>query len=153
MDVVVSWLNRRTTARRVIVVVLVIYLVLLAIALLAPTNTDQSSMVMWLIHQLLHTGASTHVVTFSRMEFVMNVAIFVPAAFLAALLWPRWNWRDWTAVGFVVSGCVELTQALLLPHRDGSFSDVVSNTLGALIGALIADGVLLIMRRRRAPKP
>ncbi len=138
------------TTRRVLGGVLVIYLVLLAVALLAPTNTDQSSMVMWLIHLLVRGGASPRPLGFSRMEFVMNVAIIAPATFMASLLWPRWTWRDWTAAGFVVSGAVELIQALLLPHRDGSFSDVVANTLGATLGAVLAVGGRWLARRFRA---
>lgn len=138
------------TARRVIGGVLVVYLVLLAIALLAPTNTDQSSMVSWLSDWLIRFGVSPRVVSFPRMEFVMNVAIIAPATFLASMLWPRWTWRDWTAAGFVASGVVELTQAALLPHRDGSFSDIVANTLGAMLGAALSVGVRSLARRARS---
>jgi glycopeptide antibiotics resistance protein len=138
------------TTRRVLGGVLVIYLVLLAVALLAPTNTDQSSMVMWLIHFLVRGGAPPEALGFGRMEFVMNVAIIAPATLMASLLWPRWTWRDWTAAGFVVSGAVELIQALFLPHRDGSFSDIVANTLGATVGALLAVGARWLGRRLRA---
>jgi glycopeptide antibiotics resistance protein len=139
--------------RRIIGSVLAVYLVLLAVALLAPTNTDQSSMVHWLITRLIHVGASSDAVSFSRMEFVMNVAIIAPATFLGSLVWPRWTWRDWTAAGFVAAALVELTQALLLPRRDGSFSDIVANTLGALLGAVVALAVTWLLRRFRGRGP
>ncbi|HEY7816008.1 MAG TPA: VanZ family protein, partial [Nakamurella sp.] len=117
---------------------------------LAPTNTDQSSMVTALIRWLVGVGVPPDLVGFARMEFVMNVAIIAPSTLLASLLWPRWTWRDWTAAGFVVSGAVELIQALFLPHRDGSFSDIVANTLGATVGALLAVGARWLGRRLRA---
>ena len=54
------------------------------------------------------------------------------------MLWPRPTWRDWTAVGFAASFVVEVAQALVLDARPATHSDVVANTLGTLVGALLA---------------
>lgn len=58
-----------------------------------------------------------------------------------ALAWPRSNWRDWTAIGFVLSGAVEVIQALALDGRSATFVDVVANTLGAFLGAIAVRAV------------
>lgn len=74
--------------------------------------------------------------------FVLNVALFVPlGAVLVELLRRPW----WVAVllAALASAAVEVAQALWLA-RVGSVADVVANTLGALLGAL-----LLTPRRRR----
>jgi len=43
----------------------------------------------------------------------------------------------WIAMGFAVSLLVEATQ-VALPERMATHSDVVANTLGAAVGALLA---------------
>ncbi|MGB0101357.1 MAG: VanZ family protein, partial [Nocardioides sp.] len=60
-----------------------------------------------------------------------------PVAALGSLIWSRLTWQEWTAYAFVGAGLVELTQGLLLPDRSATFSDVVANTLGGLIGAAV----------------
>ena len=60
---------------------------------------------------------------------------------LGSLLWPRPSWRDWTAVGFVASFLVEVVQAVALGGRSATHADVVANTLGTLLGALLGLAV------------
>jgi len=122
--------------------------VLLAVALFAPTSDNQSAMVHWLSGILRHLGAKDAFVRFNRLEVVMNAVIVAPASFLATLAWPRSTWRDWTAIGFAASLTVELVQGLALPGRQAAFSDVVANTAGALLGA-----VVLHLARRLAGRP
>ena len=80
------------------------------------------------------------------MEWGLNVLMFVPLSLLGSAFRPGWTWRDWIGVGFVASGLIELVQLVLLPNRVASFSDVVANTLGALIGALLAPYALRLLR-------
>jgi len=78
---------------------------------------------------------------------LLNVLLFVPLGALAALLIGRpWWWV--TAAAALASGLVELAQWQWLA-REGSWTDVVANTLGALVGAV---AVSLLARRgsRRA---
>lgn len=128
---------RLITDRRVLLGLLIGYCLFLAWSLLAPTSDTQSGLVADLMKGLWAIGFSRGLVTFARMEFVMNAVIIVPAVAAAALLWRRWSWRDWTAGAFVLSGLVELAQGLLLHSRQASFGDVVANTLGALVGAVV----------------
>lgn len=81
---------------------------------------------------------------------LLNVLLFVPLGALLALVTGRvWWWV--TLAGALTSGLVELVQDQWLT-RDGSWSDVAANTLGALAGTLL---VSLLARRgsRRAGRP
>ena len=120
---------------------LVVYCLLLLLALLWPTSTQQSAMVTWLGHVLSGLGAPHRYVEFGRLEVVMNAIIVAPVTLLATFVRPSYSWRDWTALAFCLACVVELVQGLLLPDRHPSFSDVVANTLGALLGALLGLGV------------
>ena len=82
-----------------------------------------------------------------QAEFIGNILIVVPVSALGSMLWARTTWLTWTAIAFTGACLVELSQGLLLPERTASGIDVVANTLGGLIGALVALGA----RRWRQP--
>lgn len=126
---------------------LAIYCVGLLFVLFSPTSSRQSAAVVWLGHVLSDLGSPDRFVVFSRLEVVLNIAIIVPVTFLATFVRPSYSWRDWTAVGFCLACAVELLQGLLLPGRQASFSDVVANTLGALLGALAGAGLRVVVAR------
>lgn len=128
--------------------VLIVYTALLLLAVLAPSNSDQSTMVVWLSDRLRDVGVPDRYSSFPRLEVLLNAAIVAPVSLLGSLLFPRLSWRDWTAYGFLASSAVEITQALVLSGRQASFSDVVANTSGALIGA----GVVAAVRRAGASR-
>lgn len=117
------------------------YAAFLAVVLLAPTSSAQSASASWLGDLGSSVGVPDRFMTQSRVEFVANALILIPLTGLASLVWPQPSWRDWTAYAFLVSGCVEVVQGLLLPARTASFADVVANTLGGLVGATGVAGV------------
>lgn len=128
-------MRRHSFYRFVLVLALVAYCCFLALVLLAPTSGDQSRAAGVLVDlgdQLGLRGYTNQV----RAEFIANALILMPASALGSLVWIRTNWRDWTACGFLLAGCVELAQGLVLAGRTASFTDVVANTLGAMGGAL-----------------
>jgi glycopeptide antibiotics resistance protein len=122
----------------VALVLLMVYLLFLAYVFLSPSSEMQSTAVSVVDGVLSRLGFPESFSTPERLEFVCNALIVVPVPVLGSLVLPGWSWRDWTAVGFVLAGCVEVTQGLLLPDRDASHADVVANTLGALMGACLA---------------
>ena len=128
------------------------YAVLLALLLLVPSSDPPS----WVIHRSAElasaAGLPPQVASTTRMEQLLNVAAVVPLAFGGTLVRPELTWRDWTALAFVGSLLVEVVQAVALPERTPSHSDVVANTLGALLGALAALSVGL-RRPRGSPPP
>ncbi|MGV8965596.1 MAG: VanZ family protein [Cellulomonas sp.] len=84
-----------------------------------------------------------------RIEFLANIALFVPfGLLLAAVLRPtRWWWA--VVAGFGYSLTAEIAQGIWRPQRSGTVSDVIANTLGALLGAGLA---VLIARRLSAAR-
>jgi VanZ family protein len=129
---------------------LAVYSALLALALFSPSSEHQSSAVAHLGSLLTSLGVPSRLVTYPRLSVVMNAAIIVPVTFLGSLSFPSWSWRDWTAAGFLVAVVVELAQGLLLPGREATFSDIVANTMGALVGALVVALVRPMLRTRTA---
>ena len=84
-------------------------------------------------------------VGYPEVELAANVALFVPFGLLLTLVLRRGRW--WVAVlaGFGVSMLAEVAQKVLLPGRSGTPRDVLTNTVGTLIGAGI--GALFALRR------
>ncbi len=122
--------------RSTVTIVLAVYTALLLVALLAPTSDEQSGMVTWVGGVMADLGLPRWLSNYKRLEVVMNALIIAPVSFLGSMLRPSISWRDWTAYGFAASMAVEAIQLTLLPGRQASFSDVVANTLGALLGAV-----------------
>ena len=81
------------------------------------------------------------------LEVGGNIALFVPFGMFALTAY-RWM-RVWSATlaGLVTSGIIEGVQ-LFLPTRFSTVSDLVANTSGALLGALIVAGGRRIRDRR-----
>ena len=133
---------------RVAGALLAVYVVVLLVALLSPDSGRQSDAVLWLQDLLARTGVDGPQVTYDRLEVLCNVLIVVPVALLGSVIRPAWTWRDWTALAFVGALTVEAVQGLLLPGRQAAFSDVVANTAGALVGALLFRLVRPMLRAR-----
>ena len=112
-----------------------------AYLVLAPDGSVPNLAVTGITRSLIEAGAPGWVADDDVVQFVLNVALFVPPVFLAALLWERVPWWGWVVVGLVVSGAVEATQALFLADRTPQVADLVSNTTGAALGAGLASPV------------
>lgn len=77
-----------------------------------------------------------------------NVLMFMPIGLLAPLAL-RWGVGRVTASAFALSVTIECAQLAL--GRSSDVDDVILNTLGALVGAVIACSFISIVRRR-APR-
>lgn len=117
------------------------YCLFLAWVVLWPSGAPATETVAHTTTVLQRVGAPTPVTTGDRVEFILNTLMVVPVPLLASLLWRRWSWQAWTAYGFVASCAVESFQGLFLAGRAPQMTDIVSNTLGALVGGLL--GALL----------
>jgi hypothetical protein len=127
-------------------VLLVVYVVVLAAVFFSPTNRVQTDAVVDVGHAVAPFLPRSWA-GFAPIEVLLNVAIVAPVSFLGSMVWPRLRWQDWTAYGFVGATSVELIQGLLLPGRQASFSDVVANTAGALVGALLCTQLRSVRAR------
>lgn len=114
----------------------------------------------------LHAHGFTRLVrSFDFLQAVFNIALFVPWGALARRYF---GMRAWTALlsGFVASVAIEVAQGTALfglapcVYRVADVDDVILNTLGAGVGALLAPVVLFFVadarlsgRTRGHPRP
>ncbi len=102
----------------------------------APYGSDIASALNRLLAWLAQRE-STAWITFDRVEFGANVAMFVPLGVFAVLWFGVRGW--WTAplLGLLTSGAIEFIQATFLDSRVADVRDLIANTLGAVIGMLL----------------
>lgn len=90
----------------------------------------------------------------ATLQVVFNVVLFIPWGVIARR-YLSWNIAVSTLTGALASGLIEATQFTGLwglydcSYRVADVDDLITNTLGALIGALIAPLVLWFMPQRR----
>lgn len=82
------------------------------------------------------------------VDVILNLALFLPLGF--ALFRTGMSPLGSALVGLGISGAVELLQATIVAGRDSSLSDLVTNTLGAGLGALLARAAPRLLRPVRA---
>jgi glycopeptide antibiotics resistance protein len=70
------------------------------------------------------------------VESFLNVVLFLP--FGVSLRWLRVNLYWAIALGFALSLGVEVLQRTVIPGREAELQDLIANTLGALLGWLLA---------------
>lgn len=128
------------------------YLLFLAFVL----SQRDASLAVWVIRQcsrVIRVLGPDWLALPVRVEFMLNVAMIVPAAFLVVMLFPRHHWANWVVYGFVAAGLVEGFQGLFRPLRSAQFVDVVANTAGVLVGVLVALLAMRLGRQRPGPSP
>ena len=140
----------RQRVRSVPLGLLILYTAFIGLVTLSPQQLDTAPGSP--IARLLSFFASheaTAWLTYERVEMLANVGLFVPFGFLLALqLGERRWWIGWVA-GAVFTCLIEGTQLTLLsPTRFGTLSDLVTNTLGAGLGAALALLVMLLSPQR-----
>ncbi|HSJ76822.1 MAG TPA: VanZ family protein [Gemmatimonadales bacterium] len=77
-------------------------------------------------------------------DVINNVLLFIP--FALGLRLAGLPLRAVVVTGGLVSLSVELLQWSVVPGRDASLSDVVTNTLGSLVGAMVASYRVQLLR-------
>ncbi len=128
--------------RRFVIGVLAVYAVGLAFAVFWPEHIDRDAGAAYALLRRLIPAA-----TYPRVEFLLNIVLFVPLGALLATLVRR---RRVAVIGlaWLVSLTIEIVQGTLLPGRTSSALDVAANTLGAVVGVLC---VIAVERLRHAP--
>jgi len=114
-----------------------VYLVLLLLVVFWPHPSDwnTASLVQRII-AFLNGRAGLESFRFGHLEWLANVALFVPFGFLLTFITRRW----WVAPlgGILFSAAIELIQRQFLPERFASAADVAANGIGAIVGAFVA---------------
>jgi glycopeptide antibiotics resistance protein len=101
----------------------------------------------------LHSHGIPAWADYSLVEKSANVALFIPFGIATSLAYPYKTWWQNAGLGVAVSGCMELGQLLFLHNRFSSVADVVTNSGGSVIGALLVAAVLHAYQQKQAQHP
>lgn len=116
-----------------------------------PIGPDQQQFILRVL-DALHRRGYAESLDYDRLEFLANIALFVPIGVFLLLLFGAGGW--WLAAigSFAMTVVIETVQQKI-PGRVPDDRDLIANTIGALIG--IALGLLLTLPatlRRRERK-
>jgi glycopeptide antibiotics resistance protein len=146
--------RRHTLLRRAALWVSLVYLVALTLIAFWPTPVDRgahgsiSSVVLW-----LHRHGVPAWLNYAAIEFTANIALFVPVGLLVVVLAGAHRWWLGPLVGASISSAIEFGQ-LFLPERFATVNDVIANSLGAVLGTVVAVIMLnLVLGRNRQSEP
>ncbi len=101
-----------------------------------PFSGGSDSMV-WRALRFLRRFELTDWVTYSGIEFTGNVLMFLPIGLFFLLLLGRRNWWVAIIVGVILTVAIETAQRFL-PDRVSDIRDIVANSVGALVGVVVA---------------
>ena len=123
----------------IVSVVTLAYLGTLAWLTLTPSNTSERTFsLLQRVVRAFQSNADTDFLTFARVEFMANVALFVPMGVFVVLLLGRRLWWAGIFAGVLASCWIELAQGIWLSDRVSDPRDLVSNGLGTVFGVLLA---------------
>ena len=80
-------------------------------------------------------------------EIILNIIIFIPMGVYAGSLFKRWSFIKKVFFLFIMSIIIEVLQ-YLLKIGSADITDVITNTLGGLIGLLIFIAIEKIVQNR-----
>ncbi len=85
---------------------------------------------------------------YDAVEFSANVGMFIPFGFMLALLLPaQWAWVSILAAAALSTG-IEFFQKEFLPQRVFDPRDIIANSLGGLVGFILAASLRAIVHAR-----
>jgi len=129
--------------------VLVLYTAFILVVTLSPTQMDvnyQNAVVRLL--DALHRNGVPQWFGYGEVEFLANVAMFVPFGFLVAILLPQRLSILTVLVGPAFSAFVENFQREFLSERVASIYDVYANSAGAIGGLILAALLRAVIHAR-----
>ncbi len=129
--------------------VLVLYTIFILIVTLSPTQMDVSyqNAVIRLL-DVLHRNGVPAWFGYGEVEFLANVAMFVPFGFLVAILLPQKLSLLTVLVGPGFSVFVENFQRQFLDERVASIYDVYANSAGSIGGLILAALLRAVVHAR-----
>lgn len=141
--------------RTVPLALLILYTVFIGFVTLTPEQlaTGPGSFIASLL-DFLASHRITAWIDYVILEKLANVGMFIPFGLLVALQAGRRRWWLGWVAGSAFTCIIEGTQATLLsPTRYATISDLVTNSLGAGIGAVMGLIIMIIWPPRRDRVP
>ena len=132
---------------RIVLVVAAAYLIAVAMVVFWTTPVDRPATAMLSeVLSWLHEHGMPGVINYNFVEFSANIFMFIPMGIIVSAYFK--NATVGILVGALGSCLIELAQALLLPDRFSSGLDILANTMGAGLGALVYFFLALHWGRR-----
>jgi glycopeptide antibiotics resistance protein len=122
------------------------YLALLAWATLTPQSAPATTNVLWRLARFFGRFEATEWLTFSTLEFLANIALFVPLGLFFVLLFGRHRWWVAILIGIATTVLIEFAQQFI-GGRISDPRDLVSNSIGAVVGTVL--GLILTASKAR----
>jgi VanZ family protein len=146
--------GRCGTLRRVCRWLAAVYLVALALITQWPAPMDDGTAgLIDTVLSWLHAHGVPEWLNYALVEFTANIALFLPVGLLGVVLVGVDRWWMTVLAGLLLSSLIELSQLLFLPSRFPTLYDVLANTTGTVLGALLAVIAFdAVDRRRRAQR-
>jgi len=120
-------------------IALIVCFGLVLLATMWPTPLDQGyGAAVEKFLAVLHRNGIPLWFGYHKFEFSANILMFMPLGFLVCLLLPAKVWWLALVICPMLSVGIELTQAAALSARFATVSDVIANSIGALIGIFLA---------------
>lgn len=115
---------------------LLLYVLVLAASILGPSPAELIAQTT----EVVRADAGIESASYEGVERVGNVLLFIPLGLLLAAALPRMSpWLVW-ALCTLASLAVEVVQ-VVLPDRQPTLTDVLTNSAGAAVGVLLQRGV------------
>lgn len=122
--------------RRVAAVLLVLVVIAAALLVFLPIGWQINRFIVALYYFLAGNFGFTWI-SIDGWAVVLNVALFAVPAFLAAIVWPRVKAWAWVVLWVAATIAIEAIQYVYLP-RNASLVDVAANSIGGVIGVVLA---------------
>jgi glycopeptide antibiotics resistance protein len=123
------------------------YLVVVSWLTLTPSSTALESGILWRLAGVLGRFPATEWFTFMRIEFMANVAMFVPFGVFFILLLGRRRWWLAIVLGMLMTLGIEGAQQFI-PNRVPDVRDLAANSLGTTAGVVLALALTATSARR-----
>ena len=130
------------------IVVSILFLLVGTLTPSAPTSTDSLNLVPF---NYLARSVSLGGVDFRNALFdvVANAAVFVPLGVLVGFRFARPSTLEWLVEIACLMVAIEVAQAYAL-RRSGDITDVITNTVGAVLGLVVGRALRSYVARARA---
>lgn len=123
------------------------YLAVVAWLTLTPVSTTFETGLLGRLARVLARHPATEWFTFMRLEFIANIAMFVPFGIFLLLLLGRRRWWLAIVLAVVLTASIEFTQQFI-PSRVPDMRDLLANGIGAVVGTLLALALTARSARR-----
>jgi glycopeptide antibiotics resistance protein len=145
--------RRHAVLRRLAWFVGAVYLVTLGFIALWPTPVDRAAAgTITKVLAKLHAVGVPGWFDYELVEFTANVVLFLPVGLLGVVLLGASRWWAVVLIGFSISCGIELSQLAFLPARYATLQDVLANSSGAVIGAMLGTLLLAMLTSRDRPE-